>query len=87
VFAFKSFEVNFGSFATGEVSLLQYHVVFHCARIYPFDKAIKTLNKNAKIQRSESFIPLSIIMFRMTELRHKRLDGCRKKRLNIGTFF
>jgi hypothetical protein len=26
-------------------------------------------------------------MFRNAELRHKRLYGCRKKRLNIGTFF
>ena len=33
------------------------------------------------------FILLFIIMFRNAELRHKRLYGCRKKRLNIGTFF
>ena len=33
------------------------------------------------------FIPLFIIMFRIAELRHKRVYGCRKKRLNIATFF
>jgi hypothetical protein len=33
------------------------------------------------------FIPLFIIMFLMTELQHKRLYGCRKKRLITGTFF
>ena len=25
--------------------------------------------------------------YAITELRHKRVYGCRKKRLNIGTFF
>ncbi len=34
-----------------------------------------------------NIIPLSIIMFRITELGYKRLYGCRKKRLNNGTFF
>jgi hypothetical protein len=32
-------------------------------------------------------MPLSIIMFRITELRYKRVYGCRKKRLNTGRFF
>ncbi|MDH3957287.1 MAG: hypothetical protein OET81_11380, partial [Desulfobacteraceae bacterium] len=44
------------------------------------------LEKHA-IQLTTGFIPLFILMFRITELRHKRLYGCRKKRLNIGTFF
>jgi len=33
------------------------------------------------------FIPFSIIMFRNTDVRHKRMYGCRKKRSNTGTFF
>ena len=34
-----------------------------------------------------SVSPLSIIMLRNTELRHKRVYGCRKKRLNTKAFF
>ena len=33
------------------------------------------------------FIPLFIIMFRNTEMWHKRVYGCRKKYLNTGRFF
>ena len=33
------------------------------------------------------FIPFPLIMFTNTELRHKRLDGCRKKRSNTERFF
>ena len=38
-------------------------------------------------EKNKEFIPLSIIIFRINELRHKRMYGCRKKRLNIRTFF
>jgi hypothetical protein len=32
-------------------------------------------------------LALSIIMFRITEVRYKRVYGCRKKRLKTATFF
>jgi len=32
-------------------------------------------------------MPFSIIMFRDSEVRHKRMYGCSKKRLNTGTSF
>jgi hypothetical protein len=44
----RPMEVNFGGFATDEFGLFQYHVIFHCARITPFDKAIEPIKK-AKI--------------------------------------
>ena len=34
-----------------------------------------------------NFSPLTIIMFQTKEVRHKSLYGCRKKRLNTGTFY
>ncbi len=36
---------------------------------------------------ANGFIPFSIIIFRNSEVRHKRMYGCGKKRLNTGTFF
>ena len=36
---------------------------------------------------SRALVPLSIIKFRIAELRYKRVYGCRKKRLNTATFF
>jgi hypothetical protein len=35
----------------------------------------------------QEFIALSIIMFRISELRHKRLYDCKKKRLNTDHGF
>jgi hypothetical protein len=55
----------------------------HCALTILFIN----VNPTSKIHGSREFIPLSIIMFRNTEVRHKRVYGCRKKRFNTGTFF
>jgi hypothetical protein len=67
----------------------------HCHLPFAVNSQFKHLFKLPKSQAIFSdltswvfcFIPLSIIMFRSTELRHKRLDGCRKKRLHTATFF